>query len=125
MITITDTSAGVAELRSPYDPDLVAMIKQEVPGYARRWDPDRKVWTIEKFYVEALVRSLRAVGFTVDYTPRQHRRPPPPREARAALGAGPTNCSAESTGTGSTRYTARSAGCCTPTLAATPSSCRS
>lgn len=29
----------------PYDDDLIAALKESIPGYARSWDPDRKGWT--------------------------------------------------------------------------------
>lgn len=64
MITLTREGDRIA-LRFPYDAGLVAAVKG-VPG--RRWDPDRKVWTVPADAAEPLARVL--TGQEVDADPQ-------------------------------------------------------
>src|ERR1700752_288040 len=62
-------------VRFAYDPEVVAAIKQTVPGYARSWRPHTKLWTVDPVWVPVLADTLRALGQIV--TGLQ----PPPRQA--------------------------------------------
>ena len=37
----------------PYNEDLIAALKKDIPGYARGWDPDRQGWTFTPSWWEA------------------------------------------------------------------------
>jgi len=41
MIKITGTETGLLQVETPYDPDILPVIRK-IPG--RRWDPDKKAW---------------------------------------------------------------------------------
>jgi len=49
--TLTPQDGGYA-LRSPYDSMFVAEFKAAVPGGARRWDANSKVWIIDARHVD-------------------------------------------------------------------------
>jgi len=48
------TPAGI-KFYSPYDPDLVASLKQQIPAVARKWDGQGKFWLVGLQYENALV----------------------------------------------------------------------
>ncbi len=50
-------------IKFDYDPDLVDLVKT-LPG--RRWDPERRQWTVPLAYASAVVALLEDKGFTFD-----------------------------------------------------------
>ncbi|MDT5371454.1 MAG: hypothetical protein QOC62_5885 [Mycobacterium sp.] len=52
------------EVSFPYDPAVVAVIKA-LPAYARRWNPESKVWRIDVGYARSLAGNLRELGHIV------------------------------------------------------------
>lgn len=48
--------SGVLVYRTPYDPELVAALKVQVPATDRKWDGARKVWLIAPQHARELVR---------------------------------------------------------------------
>lgn len=51
-----------------YDPDTVALIRSEVPPFARRYDKQLKRWMVESGFIETLVAALEKSGLTVVWT---------------------------------------------------------
>ena len=47
---------GLLVFTSPYDAELVASLKNTIPGHERKWDPDRKVWLISSTQADNLKR---------------------------------------------------------------------
>lgn len=41
---------GLTVVRMPYDADLIARLKDELPSWARVWDRNRRVWKISAEY---------------------------------------------------------------------------
>lgn len=79
MTTVTITDIGYRhEVRFPYDPNAVELVKTAVPPHARDWNPAERCWLVDDYYVDALAKALRRNGHRVrraDGTP-----PPPPRQ---------------------------------------------
>jgi hypothetical protein len=48
-----------------FNPAVVELIKQTVPGYARQWIPERKEWEVDATWVDSLAATLLAAGHTV------------------------------------------------------------
>lgn len=71
-----------------YDPDLVELIKQTVPAYAREWKPSTKEWTVDDMHAHRLAAAMRSWGVTVlgieEPPPQQPGQP----QRRRDLGAG-------------------------------------
>jgi hypothetical protein len=44
---------GTVELDCPYDAEFVDELKGALPGHARRWDGDRRVWVISSEWWDA------------------------------------------------------------------------
>ncbi len=65
-----------ARVYTPYSPELLEIIKA-IPG--RKWNADRKYWTIPADLVATLARDLRAAGceVIVDDLRKQAPRPKP------------------------------------------------
>jgi hypothetical protein len=55
---ITHTRTG-CELSCPYDEDFLQDLKDSIPGFARKWDAERKLWAIKIPYVEIAVSVAR------------------------------------------------------------------
>jgi hypothetical protein len=47
-----------------YDAGIVEILKA-LPSYARRWDPDRKLWRVDVGYARSLAGNLRELGYVV------------------------------------------------------------
>jgi hypothetical protein len=60
-----------------YDADLVELIKQTVPSYARTWERSRKEWTVDVSHAHRLAAAMRCFGVTVLGI---EEPPPPPRQ---------------------------------------------
>ena len=56
-----------------YNRAVVELIKQTVPGYARSWSPERRVWLIDPFWAPVLADTLRMYGHTVVGLDDHHR----------------------------------------------------
>ena len=70
---------GDWRVRFRYDPELVDLLKETVPSYARTWSPEGKYWTVYPLYAEDLHSAFKALGVTVvGYTPGGRKRQPPP-----------------------------------------------
>lgn len=54
--------------RTPYDSNLVAALKVEFIGRARRWDPVSKLWKFDPPCHRRLVTFLQQHGYTVEDT---------------------------------------------------------
>lgn len=81
---------GTIGVRFAYNPDLVAMIKDEVAGIDREYDPNTKTWTIADVEVlDPFLAALAAAGHRVRASGvrREKSRQPPPRQPRAASAA--------------------------------------
>lgn len=79
--------ANAAVLTFPYEPDLIAALKREIPAYSRSYDPDTRAWTIRVPHDDRAIRLLReffphAEVSTADA--HQHHTPPPRRPAPLA-----------------------------------------
>lgn len=48
-----------------YNPAVVQLLKDTVPGYARKWAPGRKEWEVDTKWVESLAAAFRSAGHTV------------------------------------------------------------
>jgi hypothetical protein len=48
-----------------YNPAVVQLLKDTVPGYARSWSPGRREWEIDLTWAESLAAAIRAAGHTV------------------------------------------------------------
>ena len=59
-----------------YNPAVVALIKDTVPGYARSWVAGRKVWEVDDGWGEALAAMLRGKGHTVIGLESRQRQQP-------------------------------------------------
>lgn len=96
--TITRRWDGSVRLVFPFDAWLVENLKAEIPGYARKYAPEDRSWTISAAYAH-IARGLMHDTFpdvTEDPAPgssdRGGRRPepPPPGDAWAVLHLRPT-----------------------------------
>ncbi len=56
-----------------YTPTVVATIKETVPGYARSWNPQRRVWIIDPIWAPILADTLRMHGHTIVGLDDHHR----------------------------------------------------
>jgi exodeoxyribonuclease VII large subunit len=65
---ISHDGRGRLQVRFPYDPDLVNLVKA-VPN--RRWVPERRVWTVPDTEVVRLVELLQPLGFRLDSATRE------------------------------------------------------
>ncbi len=70
-------------IRFRYDLAIVELIKLDVPGYARSWDPVTKTWTVEAVYARPLAMALRRLSYTV-----HGLDDPPPQRQHTADQAG-------------------------------------
>lgn len=52
IITIED---NVASIKCKYDADFVETLKDTIPHKYRKWDGDKKIWRIEKTYIDDLI----------------------------------------------------------------------
>jgi hypothetical protein len=66
----------------PYDPDVVAGIKELVPPHSRRYDPADRAWYVARAYGDEIRRLLEAVFLDVEighersaYTPPSNSTP--------------------------------------------------
>ncbi len=89
MTTITVTGPedpfsiyGGAEVRFPYNRELVDLLKAHVPYDEREWDPDRKVWTVwaASLYLDAFLSGAIYYGHEVLDLRKKQETPPPPQE---------------------------------------------
>jgi phage/plasmid primase-like uncharacterized protein len=60
------TSPGGIDLSTPYDADFVDAPKATVPFRARKWDGNRKVWTVSHAHIAEAVQLLRQYFHVVD-----------------------------------------------------------
>jgi len=60
-----------------YNPAVVQLLKDTVPGYARTWEASRKHWEIDRSWAETLAAALRSAGHTVVgmEQPKQNKHP--------------------------------------------------
>ena len=63
-------------LRFAYDATLVSLVKT-VPGYARSWQPESKVWIVDAIYARELAASMRELGYAVTGLNEPKAEPPP------------------------------------------------
>jgi len=56
---LKQTAGGDFALTSSYDPDLVQMLKAQVPSTDRRWDPQGKAWLVTEPYVDTVVQIVQ------------------------------------------------------------------
>jgi len=74
--TAVITDDGIT-LRTPYQPLFVEQLKAEIPGWARRWNSERKTWVVDLFFrAEALDICRRHFSqvLTDDRRTRQQQR---------------------------------------------------
>lgn len=45
--------------RTPYDPDFIIDMKNEIPGSARKWDATEKVWKVQASFADELESIVR------------------------------------------------------------------
>jgi hypothetical protein len=64
--TIRTSSTGGIELLTQYDADFVTELKVTIPPFARKWVPDRKVWTVTEAYATAAVQLLHQYFTVID-----------------------------------------------------------
>jgi hypothetical protein len=64
-VVVAPSVGGRYTIRFRYDPNVVATIKQTVPGYGRSWDAQRRVWFVEPDWIHVLTSELRRRGHTV------------------------------------------------------------
>ena len=48
-----------------YNPAVVQIVKDTVPGYARTWASARKEWEVDNTWAETLAATMHAAGHTV------------------------------------------------------------
>lgn len=66
MTAIVIAPAGIQHtVRFAYDPAVVALIKQVVPGYARVWSAQARAWYVDRDWTAVLAAELRRRGHTV------------------------------------------------------------
>lgn len=70
MTTIIVAIDGLrATISFPYDADAVTRLKDVVPGWDRRFDPETKHWVIGKAWLPKLTEAMNAGGHTVGDQP--------------------------------------------------------
>ena len=84
-----------AYVSTPYDADFVANLKWSLPSRARRWDPELKVWRVERRYLYVLEGLLReyfdSVLYDIDEEPTTRQEAPQaPYAALHLLPSAPT-----------------------------------
>jgi hypothetical protein len=66
MSTVIFTRRGdIYTVRFRYDPELVELLKDVVPSYARSWTKTTKEWTVHIEYAEQLAAAIRQLGHQV------------------------------------------------------------
>lgn len=60
----------------PYNPTVVGLIKREVPGSGRSWDPALKEWRVSDAYVDDLAAVIQHYGFKIEV--QKPANPPAP-----------------------------------------------
>jgi hypothetical protein len=73
LITVARQVVGV-EIYSPYDANFVTELKSNVPHFARKWVPERKVWIISDEYRTAALQLLRSHFDVVDLDAEEKKR---------------------------------------------------
>jgi hypothetical protein len=63
--TIRTSPSGI-DVSTPYESDFVDALKATVPSRGRKWDSDRKMWTITPAYIDDAVRLLEQYFHVVD-----------------------------------------------------------
>lgn len=58
-------AAGRYSVRFAYDPAVVALVKQSVPGYARSWSAQARTWHVDTDWATLLAAELVRHGHTV------------------------------------------------------------
>jgi hypothetical protein len=68
------------DIRFRYDPDLVTLIKDVIPGNARRWDQTDKCWSADVFWSKQFAQVCKQKGYTVVglAAAQMPKLPPPP-----------------------------------------------
>lgn len=56
MASFSFTSSGGVILRTPYLPAFVYDLKATIPMQDRAWDPDAKVWYVDKLYADIAIQ---------------------------------------------------------------------
>ncbi len=73
---------NAAVLTFPYEPELIAGLKAEIPACSRTYDPDTRAWTIRVPYDDRAIRLLRRFFLGAEVVTagaHQHHTPPPRR----------------------------------------------
>jgi hypothetical protein len=71
-----------AEFSTPYRAAFVDQIRAKAPSYARRWDPEKRTWTVREPYVDEVLNAARAV---FGHIALLDRRLPHPADWAAAM----------------------------------------
>lgn len=85
MITVTH-GLFRAEVQFRYDPNLVGLLKDIIPSYARTWDGGRKIWTVDNIHLPSFLGEARRRGYEVREPQRAHQATPPPPRPNASRG---------------------------------------
>lgn len=64
-VRLTTEPDGSVALASPYDAELVARLKRDIPYNGRSWEPSRKQWLISPLYETDLLRCLNDYGCSI------------------------------------------------------------
>lgn len=46
-------------LETPYQPDFVRYLKLRLPKYARKWNPERRMWWVAEEHIEEAIEVVR------------------------------------------------------------------
>ena len=75
-VTIDPLPGGRYAVSFDYDPQIIALLKIAVPGYARRWDPEDREWIVDTVYpLRCFIEALRYRGHDIDGTYRHADMP--------------------------------------------------
>lgn len=73
--------AGQVAVRFAYDPPVILLMRQ-VPG--RRWDPQRRLWTVPTYSAREVEDLFQDLGYRVEWTTQPPWWTPPPAPGRVA-----------------------------------------
>ena len=84
MTTVTLSDDGtMTKVSFPYDAEAVALLKDSVPGWDRRFDPATKSWVVGKAWRPKLTEALTRAGHQV-----RDAADPPPKPTHYSQGIG-------------------------------------